>query len=181
VIDFNNGWALNLGAWYASLAQDDYTELNLNAGLAFDAGAVILEGGYTWYYFPRTGGDINEAYFSVTSKDLIHNSEHNLYVYALGAYDFEIDGLYAKTGAKYVMPLTDVIDLELNGGVAYNYEYYIPNDGFNNLYAGVALPVALTETATFTPYFRASWAVDALKDAGESDIYLGGASIAVKF
>jgi len=178
---FDNGLSLLLGAWYASLAQDDFTELNLTAGLAFDTGPVIIEGGYTWYYFPRSGGDANEIYFSVYSHDLIPTEGHSLVVGGYSAWDFETDGAYLKAGGVYGLDLAPEVTLELSSGISYNYEYYIPNDGFNNIYAQVALPVALTETATFTPYFRASWAIDALSDAGEGDIYLGGASLSVTF
>jgi hypothetical protein len=169
--------------WYGSAAgggrfSEDYDELDLFAGLAYDAGFATIGAGYTWYYFPFTGEDTSEP--SIT----ISKSFGNVNVFA-GAYlDLEADagseGFYYEAGLNTSIAITDKLSLVPEAKVSYGTDYY-GVDGFNNIALKLGLPYALTKTATLTPYVAGSLAIDSLDDAGEDSYLFGGVSLTVTF
>ncbi len=169
--------------WYGSAAGDgrfgaDFDELDLFAGLAYDAGFATIGAGYTWYYFPFSGAETSEP--SIT----ISKSFGSINWFA-GAYlDVEADagseGFYYETGFNTSIALTDKLSLVPEAKVSYGTDYY-GVDGFNNVVVKLGLPYALTKTATLTPYVAGSLAVDALDDAGEDSYLIGGVSLTVTF
>lgn len=168
--------SLSVGAWYASLVQDDYTELNLYTSLNKTFGDFTVGVGYTWYYFGSADVDANEV--NLTASYAITDS---LKLNGGAFYDFETEGYYFVTAATYAQELAGPVSLEATAGIAYNIDYYVDGDGFNNAFVQLAFPIALTETATFTPYVRGSLAMDVLEDAGQDDLVIGGASLTVTF
>lgn len=171
-----DGLSLSAGAWYASLVQEDYTELNLFTSLNKTFGDFTLGLGYTYYYFGADGANANEV--NVTGSYAICDS---VSLDGGAFYDFETEGYYFVTAATYSTAISGPVSFDATAGVAYNIDYYIDGDGFNNAFLQFAFPIALTETATLTPYVRGSLAMDALEDAGEDDLLIGGVSLAVTF
>ena len=167
---------LNVGAWYASLAQDDYTELNLYAGLSYSVTDSFSVGlGYTWYYFPRTEDDINEigASLSYAVTDSL-GLEFGYY------YDFETEGSYFELGSSYEIALTDAISLVPGAAVAFGDDYYGVSGG-SHVGLTLALPIQLTESASLTPYVGGNIPIDSLDDLGEDDRVYGGVALTVSF
>ena len=173
-VPLSDGVDLTLGAWYASLADDDYDELNVYGGVSFDLGAFTLGAGLTWYYFPSGGGDVIEPGASIgTSVGPVDLS--------LGYYfDESVDGHYLELAAESTIELTDTLALVPGISISYGDDYYGVS-GFNNVGLSLALPIALTDTATLTPYIAGSIAIDALEDNGEDDHVYGGISLSVSF
>ncbi|MEZ5323554.1 MAG: hypothetical protein R3F19_00590 [Verrucomicrobiales bacterium] len=166
---------LNVGAWYAGLADDDYTELDLYAGLTYNINDSFSVGvGYTHYYFPRSNADYGEVGatlgYSIAGVDL-----------GLGYYyDFEVDGSYYELGASYEIALSDSVSLVPGAVVGFGDDYYGVSGG-NQVGLTLGLPIKLTGTATLTPYVAYNLPIDSLDDAGEDDQVYGGVSLAVTF
>lgn len=165
---------LNVGAWYASLADEDYTELDLYAGLEYSVTEEISVGvGYIWYYFPRTEDDVNEIGATLSYSSFVD----------LGVgyyYDFETEGSYIELGASKEFALTDAVSLVPGVVVAFGADYY-GVDGGNHVGLSLALPIALTSTATLTPYVAGNLPIDDLDDLGEDDQVYGGVALTVSF
>lgn len=177
-VPLSDSLELNLGAWYASLAEDHYSELDLSAGLTYNITDSLNIGvGYTWYYFPhiRSGNhDVDEIGaslgYSVAGIDL-----------GVGYfYDFDTDGSYIELGASYGVELSDVVSLVPGVTVGFGDDYYGVSGG-NHVGLSLGLPIKLTSTATLTPYVAGNLPIDALDDLGEDDQVYGGVSLSVSF
>lgn len=166
---------LNVGAWYAGLADEDYSELDLYAGLTYNINDSVSVGvGYTHYYFPRTDADYGEVGatlgYSIAGVDL-----------GLGYYyDFEVEGSYYEVGASYEVALTDSVSLVPGVVVGFGDDYYGVSGG-NHVGLSLGLPIKLTSTATLTPYVAGNLPIDSLDDAGEDDQVYGGVALTVTF
>lgn len=171
-----DGLSLSAGAWYASLVEDDYTELNLFTSINKSFGDLTVGLGYTYYYFGSDGANANEvnltASYAITDAISLDGGAF---------YDFETEGYYLVTAATYSTEISGPVSFEATAGLSYNIDYYVDDSGFNNAFLQLALPIALTDTATLTPYVRGSLAMDVLDDAGEDDLVIGGASLTVTF
>ncbi len=167
---------LGLGLWYETIADegDSFEELDLIAGLTFSLGAVDLGLGLLWYYFPDDSSDALELASSVGT------SVGPVDLGAGVAYDFETEGWYFELSAESTIELTDSIALVPGALVSYADSYYGVS-GWNNVGLSLALPIALTDAATLTPYVAGSLAIDSLEDLGESDHFYGGVSLSVSF
>ena len=170
------GLSLNLGAWYINPTGGgrDNDELDLYAFLNTSVGDLDLGVGFTSYIFPEAGGDTPEAALTLG---------YSIGVIDLGvlyAYDFDAEGSYIENTIGTTIEISDNVALELGTGISYGVDYY-GVDGFNNVFARAALPIALTETLTLSPYIAHSWAIDSLEDNGGDDELFGGASLSVKF
>lgn len=174
--DLADNLSLNLGAWYINPTGggQDNDELDLYAFLNTSVGGVDVGVGVTSYLFPEAGGDALEA--ALTLGKSIGMLDFGF----LYAYDFEADGTYLEGSVGTTIEISDNVALEIGSGVGYGDGYYGVS-GFNNVYVKAALPIALTETLTLTPYVANSWAIDSLEDSGEDDHFFGGASLSVDF
>ena len=166
---------LELGAWYASLANDDYTELDLYAGIAYSITDSLTIGlGYIWYDFPSGGEEINEfgasIGYSISGVDLS------------GAYYYDdvTDGSYFEVGAGYSIDLSDAVSLDPGVVVGFGDDYYGVNGG-NHVGLTLGLPIQLTKSATLSPYIAYNIPIDSLDNAGEPEKFYGGVSLAVSF
>ncbi|MFM7182418.1 MAG: hypothetical protein ACKO2G_13265 [Verrucomicrobiales bacterium] len=171
--------SLYAGAWYATLWDGDYNEIDLTAGASYDLG--FGTGGllYRHYLYDGDISDNNEIglLFS-TDADLLGGVSLSLGSY----YDFEFDGFYFELGASYSRSLTDMIGLSLSTGVSYVVDYNgVDGDGFNHVFAQLALPITLRENVTLSPFIRATWAIEELEALGADDLVLGGANLTVTF
>ena len=166
---------LNVGAWYAGLADDDYTELDLYTGLTYNIDDSLNFGlGYTHYFYPRTDDEYGEVGaslgYSVAGFDL-----------GLGYfYDFETNGSYIELGGAYAIELSDAVSLVPGVVVSFGEDYYGVSGG-NNVGLSLGLPIKLTSTATLTPYIAGNLPIDSLNQLGEDDQVYGGIALTVTF
>jgi opacity protein-like surface antigen len=167
---------LNVGSWYASLAEDDYTELNLYAGLSYAVTDSLTIGvGYLRYDFPSSGAEeINEfgatIGYSIAGLDL-----------GAGYYHDDVtDGSYIEVGVGYSIALCESVTLDPGVIVGFGDDYYGVNGG-NHVAPRLSLSIQLTESAVLSPYVAYNIPIDSLDDAGEPDEFYGGVSLAVSF
>ena len=173
----NDKLSLSLGAWYGTLWDGNYNELDLTGGATYDFGPLVGGVLYRHYIYDGDYSDNNEVGLSLATKDW------NGLTFSLASfYDFEFEGYYFELGAAYNRQLTDMVGLSLTAGVSYVIEY--PNDtvdGFNHAFVQAGLPLTLKENVTLTPFIRGVFPIDALDDAGADDLVLGGANLTVTF
>jgi hypothetical protein len=167
---------LGLGLWYETVAEtgNSFEELDVISGLTYSLGAVDLGVGLIWYYFPDNDSDALELGTSIGT------SVGPVDLGGAASYDFEVDGWYFEVSAESTIELTDSISLVPGALVSYGQDYYGVS-GFNNAGVSLALPIALTKSATLTPYVAGSFALDALEALGEDDHFYGGVSLSVSF
>ncbi len=172
--------SLNLTPWYLSATDDDYSELDLNASVSFDAGFAEFTAGYAGYIYPRGGlggdegiSDEHEAFLGVAK------TFGWLETGVLAAYNFDRDGMYFEATAGASIPLCAAASLDPSVGIGYNTNYF-DSDGFTHVILTLAMPVKLTETATLTPYIAGNLPLDVLDDYQDARLF-GGVALAVTF
>lgn len=166
---------LNVGAWYAGLADEDYSELDLYAGLTYNIDDSLSVGlGYTHYYYPRSDDDYGEV--GVTLGYSISGVDLGVGYY----YDLEIEGSYYEVGASYEIALSDSVSLVPGVVVGFGDDYYGVSGG-SHVGLSLGLPIKLTSTATLTPYVAGNLPIDSLDSAGEDDQVYGGIALTVTF
>ncbi len=173
----NDKLALSVGAWYGTLWDGDYNELDLTAGGTYDLG--FGTGGllYRHYLYDGDLTDNNEIGLIFATK-----AWNGLVLSAGSYYDIEFEGWYFELGAGYTRQLTDIIGLQVSTGVSYIIDYNgVDGDGFNHAFAQIGLPITLRENVTLTPFVKGTLAIDVLDDAGADDLFLGGANLTVTF
>jgi hypothetical protein len=171
--------SLYAGAWYATLWDGNYNELDLTAGASYDLG--FGTGGLLYRHY-LYDGDINDnneigLLFSTNAEDL-YGVSFSIASY----YDFEFDGFYFELGASYSRDITDILGLSISTGVSYVIDYNgVNGDGFNHVFARLALPIALRENVSLTPFFQSNWSIEELDAVGGDDFVFGGANLTVTF
>ena len=194
------GLSLNVGAWYASwdAGTDDVgnaingDELDLYIGLTQTLGAFDVSVGYTHYFFPGDG-DLNtdEVYLGLATE-----LDCGLGL-ALTYYEDidQLSGGYLEFEAAKSFTLSECVGLDLAAGAAWCDDYELnadvdgvsSMDGFNHWYVTAALPIALKEDVTLTPYIKyvdaASDLDSSLVDAGaeSDDHFYAGVSLSIAF
>ena len=147
-----------------------YQELDLGASVAYDAGFATLTAGYTHFFFFNGylgGGDgqtfASELFLSAAKTVGPVN------LTATYAYDLYIDAGYAELAADKSFTLSDSTSLVLKAAAGYSiggyYTQFNPGQsaGGNGQNIGgesvwthmtltASLPIALSKTATLTPY-----------------------------
>jgi hypothetical protein len=156
-----------------------YSELDLIAGAAFDAGFAKFGLVYTYYNFYDTfSGSVdlgdgngfnsfgnNDRDSKVTtSSDLGFTVSKSIGPVNLNAgyyYDFRIGGQYVESSADCPIEVTSHFSVVPSVSVGYGLDYYSfagntpiggKRDGFTAVRPALSFPVKVTETATFTPY-----------------------------
>lgn len=176
-----NQLSLGLGAWYTTSADISYDELNLNAGLTYDAGFAKFGFGYTRYeFFDGSSGDgvgidsADELGFTVGVPVGPVNLAAGYY------YDFEAEGSYIETGIDAPIAVTDNFSIVPAALISYGVDYYSDETDFQHLKLAVSFPVKLTGTATLTPYIAYNIALDTTEDFTDDTLY-GGVKLSVSF
>ena len=73
-----------------------------------------------------------------------------------------------------------MISLDLSAGISYQVDYNSFGSDFNSILLVAALPIALTDSATLTPYIAGNFALDAINSYQDDQVY-GGVSLTVTF
>ncbi len=157
---------LNALAYYTSSndRRSSYQELDLGASLAYDAGFATLTAGYTYFFFfdgyaGNGAGQTFASEFFVSAAKTVGPVN----VTATYAYDLYIDASYAELAVDKTFALTDSTSLVLKAAAGYSIGGYYTafdlggyNVGTESVWTHVALtaslPIALSKTATLTPY-----------------------------
>ena len=158
---------LNALAYYTSSNDRNslYQELDLGASLAYDAGFATLTAGYTYFFFFNgyLGGGAGQTFaheFFVSASKAVGPVN----VTATYAYDLYIDASYGEVAVDKTFALTDSTSLVLKAVAGYSFGgYYTMFDTGNGQNIGTesvwthvgfnaSLPIALSKTATLTPY-----------------------------
>ncbi len=173
--------SLGLGAWYTSSADISYDELNLNAGVSYDAGFAKFGFGYTRYeFFDGSAGEGN----GIDSADEVGATVSlPLGMVNLGAgyyYDFEAEGSYIEAGIDAPIAVTDNFSIVPAALISYGVDYYSDETNFQHIKLALSFPIKLTATATLTPYVAGNIALDTTEDFTDDEIY-GGVKLSVSF
>lgn len=164
-IPLAEGYSLNPGIWYINPtdgASDDELDYYVSLDTPFGIGLV-----YTAYTFPEAGGDTNE--FGITYGYTLAGIDFGLGYY----YDIDLEASYYEISTGYAIDVTDGIALEGSATLGFL------DEELNHVLLTLGLPIALTDSATLTPYVAGTFALDAIED-GDDEVF-GGVSLAVAF
>lgn len=179
-IALTDSLSLTLTPWYLSATDDDFTELDLLAGLSYDAGFAEFTAGYAGYLYPRGSFGANEGIDDEHEASLAVTKTFGIFeVNTLAAYNFDRDGTYLEAGVGASFELCETVALEPSAAVGYSANYYA-EDGFTHVLLTLALPVKLTETATLTPYLAGNIPLEVLEENQDAELF-GGVALAVSF
>jgi hypothetical protein len=183
-IPFTDVVSLNVGAWFATSADDSSTlggsfnELDLYAALLVDLGPATVGLKYQHYKYL---GDVSDLLEDINEVGFIVSTSVGPVDLSGGAYyDEEADGFYFEAGVSKAIEITDRVSIVPAALVSYAVDYY-GVDGFNHVKVGVSLPIKLTNNATLSPYIAYNLPIDALDDLGEDEQVYGGVSLSVSF
>jgi len=210
-IEFSKELASNLtgsvNLFYTDVMDDalSYSEGNLGAALSYDAGFGTFDFGFVHFRFydgfagTSRGGtratgvngndEANEFNFTY-SQDLLWGFSGHLLV----ARDLTIDGTYGEFGISRSWDLCSNIGLDFSAAAGYSLDnYYSANlgngddsEGWTHTVISLALPIALTDTATLTPHVTANLSHESRDssnsgaDRGDTEVFYG-ASMSVSF
>jgi len=154
----------------------EYSELDLTASLTYDFKFMKLGVVYTSYqFFDTFSGSTSAGSFGAGEYAVKHVNEVGtiasktigpVNTYAAYYYDFNIGGSYIEAGADWPIKFKAVPFLTVTpaGKGGYGFDYYSNgaaangglvggvNSGLTHLLVSLATPMALTKTATVTPY-----------------------------
>ncbi|MFT4641096.1 MAG: hypothetical protein ACI8T1_004431 [Verrucomicrobiales bacterium] len=174
---------LSVGAWYTDGFNNSANEIDIYGSLAFDFGAWGMEVGYTHYMYPNfgNGDETNEAY--VSAGTTLGPVDVALAYY----YDFDLEDVYVEATAGTSFPLSSYVSLDPSVGVSW-IDIDGGDSGLNHAFAKLEFPIALTGSATLTPYVATSVALDVAEDgrgnvtgSDENDYFWGGIALSVDF
>jgi hypothetical protein len=181
-------------AYYTSSndIRSQYQELDLGASVAYDAGFATLTAGYTHFFFfngylgnknvPGNAGSqgfASELYLSAAKTVGPVN------VTATYAYDLYIDAGYAELAADKSFTLNDSTSLVLKAAAGYSiggyYTAFSATNGQNigtestwtHVLLSASLPIALSKTATLTPYVSYNMSGSGREESNVGSVSLG--------
>jgi len=154
----------------------DYSELDLTASLTYDFKFMKLGVVYTSYqFFDTFSGSTSAGSFGAGEYAVKHVNEVGVVasrsfgpvnMYSAYYYDFNIGGSYIEAGADWPIKFKALPFLTLTPAVksGYGFDYYSNGSpengglaggvtsGLTHLLVSMSAPMALTKTATVTPY-----------------------------
>ncbi len=189
-VTLTDNLSLDLSAWYVDSATSlNYSELDLGAGLTYDAGFASFTLAYTWYYFFNGffGDGVGQDYahdLSIATTIPIGPVNLNL----LYAYDFYISASYAELGLDSEIKVTDWLSIVPAAVIGYGidgyYTFGTAGSDWNHVGLNLSFPITLTKTATLTPYVAANFSLDAREGVntieGEDEVW-GGVALTITF
>lgn len=168
------GLDISAGAWYASVKDDSFDELDLYASASKDLGFATASLGYIFYHFFDSADDAQEITFGLSKE--IYGFETGLTYF----WDVETDnGGYAQfdLGKSFETSIGT-----FNAGVALGYS--LEEDGLTHLTPKLSYDYALTDTATLSPYVAYAIELDELEavyGTDEENEFFAGAVLSVTF
>jgi len=189
-----SAYGFTAGAWYAeainkgnegATGEEDlnYGELDLYLLYSYTAGPVTLTGGYTFYYFP----DLDDTYshelnIGVSTSVIPFVTPSVTFYYDIAEDDKDIyDGGYLEFKLSSSIPVVgDVVSIDPYALVSYDFEYNSTESDWNHFQTGVSIPVKLTENITISGYAAYSWALSAIEDFQNDELW-GGAKVSFTF
>ena len=194
------GWSV--GAWYASFDAPNRLgggtgvnadELDLYGGVSYAVGDLTFEAGYIYYYFPDASADTQELYLGAS-----YDFSFGLSLGSTWYYDFDANnGWYWDNSVSYSIPLGECVSLDLGAGFAVadgnelqasskvGVTPFSSADGFQGWYLTAALPWAIKDTVTITPYVKYtdgdSGLITDLNATAGQEYLVGGVKVAVSF
>lgn len=205
----NDQLSFSLGAIYTSSTQTNiptgrlkYSELDLIAGVSYDAGFAKFGLVYTYYnFFDTFSGSqtSNGQTFGTTGPDSALKSAQDLGITISRSfgpvntsfgywYDFRIGAHYLESSADCPIEVSSWLSVVPSVSVGYGSDYYSFADaggaqsGFTAVRPALSFPIKVTESATFTPYAamnlsgaaRYSTVTGANTIEDRNDFYFGG-------
>lgn len=185
-------------------AQYAFSEANVGATLSYDAGYGFFDLAFVHNrFFDGFGGSFDgnslpgvagNGDASEVSLSFSRTFGEDLRFYVQVAHDFRIDGSYAELGLSKSWKLREGVSLGFGVSTGYSLDDYYSeslgngddDSGFTHTRLSLALPLELTETATFTPYLSANFShgareeSNALFDRDGTELFYG-ASLSVSF
>jgi hypothetical protein len=164
---------LNLGGWFATATNDDFSELTGFADLRYDLNQRFTVGGSVSYHsyqetFFDDGFDLGGSltYYATDEWD-----------FKLGANrDFGAEGWYAHAESGWSYRINDDAYLGLSGGISWIDDYY-SRSGLNDFYGRASFTYNVNSMISLTPFV--GWSLE-IED-GDGDELLGGLWFEVSF
>ena len=180
------GTPLAIGAWYGNPTKGrgnnpgHRDELDLYATLSHSFGAIDAWIGYTAYLYPESGGGRLGQNSTNEIGTGIGGSVGPIDLALSAYYDLDVEGWYFDLTAGHSFEISDMVSLDLSAGISYGVDYNSSGSEFNSVLLVASLPIALTDTATLSPYIAGNFALDAI-DSFQDDQVFGGISLSVTF
>lgn len=169
-----DGIDLTLGTWYINPTSGgiDNDELDLYASLGTSVGVLDVAVSYFAYLYPERGSGETQEIIIELGTEILGVSVGGLY-----GYDFDLETHYFEGIVGYAVDLGDIISAEFSACVGFL------EDEYQHTMVRLALPVALTDNATLTPYIAGTFPDENIRGGTgiEDDEFFGGASLSVTF
>jgi len=183
-----SAYGFTAGAWYAEAIHkgDDkleYSELDLYLSYTKALGPINLTGGYIFYLFPDNGETYtHELNIGISTSAIPFVTPSLTYYHDLEEDDKDVyDGGYLEFKLASSFPIVaERVSIDPYALVSYDFEYNSADTDWNNVQVGVAIPVKLTPNITFSAYTSYSWALSAIEDFQNDELW-GGAKVAFSF
>ncbi|GAA5494920.1 hypothetical protein SAMN02745181_2793 [Rubritalea squalenifaciens DSM 18772] len=164
------GLDISAGAWYASVKDGGFDELDLYTAASKDLGFATASVGYIFYHFFDSADDAQEVTFGLSKE--FYGVETGVTYF----WDVETDngGYLEGSISKSFGPVST--------GVAVGYS--LEEDGFTHVTSKVSYDYALTDTATLSPYVAYAVELDELEGVygtDEENEFFAGAVLTVTF
>ena len=185
----------------------DYSEFDLYTSLSYDMGWGVFGVQYQYYGYPDSySGSINGVGISGGDPELGVTGANELGVtlaiplgnanFSLGYfYDLTIGGSYFQAAADYTIAVNDWLSIVPAAQLGYGIDYYTgtrgnafagiatQSSGFTHCLVSISTPVALTKTATLTPYVAWNFAFQTRNymNATHDNEIFGGIKLTVAF
>lgn len=176
---FSEGDSLTIGFnWWGNYdftdggRDDNFSEYDWTPYLSYSTGAVTIDAGLIYYYFPGIGGgdgaDTAEVFLGFSYDCLLQPS---LTVY----YDFDDgEGFYVNFGLGHSFALTENLSLDLGADVGWadsdmgGFIYGSDSAGFTNVHGSVGLSYAVNENFDLGVTYHGSAFIDEADDAADA-------------
>ena len=192
--DLGQGYTLSGGIWYGDIndgAGTSFEEVDYYVGLSKSFGPVDLSIGYTYYAFPDSTGTDSQEWYVSAATELAYGIGFSATFYD----DFDqssqdtVEGEYLEFTFSKSFELCACASLDLEAGIAlsFNYQNDVDGsglDGYSHHYVTAAVPYAVSDKLTVTPYLKYVGVSDNFANSAEGDsedLFLGGVSLSYSF
>ena len=172
IVPVSDSLAVGVGVWYVNPVSGGILEdeLDLYASVGTSLGQFAVEVGYTSYFYPTSSADQTSEVFIKGGTEVFGVEVGGLY-----AYDFDLETHYFEAIAGKSFDLTDTVGLDVQVNIGFN------EDSYSHTTSSLTLPVALTDSATLSPYVAGIFRDGSTHPAESSSELIGGVSLSVSF